>query len=428
MNTEPQTEKYHHPFGPSKLSALEFCPCYEARTGTHIKAAIGTMQHKVTETGEDDFRLSDDEATAAAECLDFVEKKKTELEEKRLQAISELAKGMEDVASACKLAPGNVEQNEASIDKRFPPVLEISEIYLPVDGIELLWRNKGHSGTTGGWLDTVLLSHDRRLAIAFDWKFGRWAVEAAENNIQGICYALGLFLAYPTVDTVRFFFKQPHIKVLTSATFTRADVPRLYTRVLAVVHRAMEAQRGETPNWDMAKPGYPVCMFCNRLGTCPKIAQMALHVSKKFWPTGVPADVTPNSVIAPDMARARMQLAGILQVWCKAVRKQESERSLRGGQIPEGYRLEQKTPRVIADPVQFKKVALTYLTPEEFDSTLEYEFGKVEKLVKDKTPRGQKENALEALDQSWREAGAVKDGQTYTYLTAVDGDETNNKQ
>lgn len=392
MNTETQTEKYHHPFGPSKLSALEFCPCYESRNETHIKAAIGTMQHKVTETGEDDLRLSDDEATAAAECLDFVEKQKVAL----------------------------------SVDG---PVSEINEVYLPVDKVVLHWAGEEHQGTTGGWLDTVLISRVNRLAVAFDWKFGRWAVEAAEHNIQGICYALGIFLAYPEIETVRFYFKQPHIKVLTTAVFTRADIPRLYTRVLTVVHRGVEAQTGIMPKWEMAKPGYPVCMFCNRLGSCPKVAQMALHVSKKFWPTGVPADVTPNSVIEPSMARARVQLASILQVWCKAVRKQESERALRGGPIPEGYRLEQKTPRVIVDPAKFKQVALTHLTPEEFDSTLDYEFGKVEKLVKDKTPRGQKENALKQLDQAWREAGAVKDGQSYSFLSAIeDGEGTNNKQ
>lgn len=423
---ETQIEaKPHHPFSPSKLPALEFCPCYTSRSTENIKATIGTIQHKVTETRQDDMRLSDDEAAAAAECLDFVERKKTELNEAREAAIKTLTAQLHQSASEFYTVP----EARRGAEQRIPHVLELTEVYLPVDKRIFEWAGKNYDGTTGGWMDRALLSHDRKLAIACDWKFGLWPVDKADNNLQGMAYALGLFLAYPTVERVTFYFKQPHLSLLTHASWTRADIPILYTRVVAVVERAVVAQSGEEPKWEMANPGYPVCMFCANIGRCHVIHQFAFHASKKFWPAGVPENITPTSVTSPTEARARLHLAGILDVWCKAIRRQETDLTLRSGRVPEGYAVSSRSNREIVDAKAFKAVALQQLTPDEYDSTLEPEFGKVENLVKEKAPRGLKKAALEALDKAWRDAGAVKDGQPYSFLRAVASDEseTNNQ-
>jgi uncharacterized protein DUF2800 len=419
-------EKFHHPFSPSKLQSLEFCPCYASRSTEHIKAAIGTLQHKVTETRQDDMRLSDDEAAAAAECLDFVERKKTELNEEREAAIKILT------AQLHQSHPDFVTVPDArrGAEQRIPHVLELTEVYLPVDKRVFEWAGKSYDGTTGGWLDRTLISYDRKRAIACDWKFGLWPVDKAENNLQGMAYALGIFLAYPTVESVTFYFKQPHLNLLTHATWSRADIPTLYTRIVAVVERAVLAQSGEEPKWGMANAGYPTCSFCANIGRCHVVHRFALQVSKKFWPAGVPDDITPTSVTSPTEARARLHLAGILDVWCKAIRRQETDLTLRSGRVPTGYKVDSRTPRQIVDTKAFKTVALQHLTADEYDATMTPEFGKVEDMVKDKAPRGLKKAALEALDKAWREAGAVKDGQPYSFLRAVASDEsetTNNQ-
>jgi hypothetical protein len=420
MKTEIEA-KPHHPFSPSKLQALEFCPCYASRSTENIKATIGTIQHKVTETRQDDMRLSDDEAAAAAECLDFVERQKLLLEADRLIAVKILAE-LKHFADS-RLHPTVPEAYQAA-QKEIPHVLELTEVYLPVDKRIFEWAGKSYDGTTGGWLDRTLISHDRKRAIACDWKFGLWPVDKADNNLQGMAYALGIFLAYPTVESVTFYFKQPHLSLLTHATWTRADIPVLYTRILGVVERAVVAQSGAEPKWEMANPGYPVCSFCSNIGRCHVVHRFAFQVSKKFWPTGVPDNITPTSVTSPTEARARLHLAGILEVWTKAIRRQETDLTLRSGRVPEGYKVESRSNREIVDTKAFKAVALQQLTPDEYDSTLEPEFGKVENLVKEKAPRGLKKAALEALDKAWRDAGAVKDGQPYSFLKAIPADES----
>jgi len=388
-------EKLHHPFSPSKLAALEFCPCYSSKSAEHIKAAIGTLQHRVAESRSDDMRLGDDEAAAAAQCLDFVERQRVLLEEARQR------------------------------DGGKSEILELTEVYLPVDSRKFEWAGQVFDGTTGGWIDQVLISHDRKRAILVDYKFGYWRVEAASVNPQGIAYALGLFKAYPELEVVEVYFYQPSISSLSRAEFYRADVPALYLRICAIVERAAAAQSGPEPDWSKANPGHPTCCFCARLGSCPKVAEIALKVSKKFYPAGVPDDCTPTSVTTPGMAQARLQIAGILKIWCDAVRRQETDLTLRSGRIPDGFRVDSRTPREIVDKRAFKAVALKHLTEEELDAAAEWTFGPVEAKVKDAAPRGQKKDALENLDREWREAGAIKDGQSYSFLKAVNVDEKN---
>lgn len=382
-------ERVHHPFSPSRLSALEQCPCQESRDTSGVAAATGVIQHRVTETGIDDLRLSDDEALAAAECLDFVERQKTLLEEARNR-------------------DGSPEE-----------ILEIKERYLPIDDLKLEWGGATYDGTTGGFCDEILVSHDRKKAVLIDHKFGAWAVDPAKDNPQGVAYSLGLFKLFPALESIQVYFLQPKLNLITSAVFTRADIPRLYSRVVTIVARAVEAQTKK--DWAAAKPSYPNCLFCGAIGRCHKWAEFALQVSKKFYPlSGVPENITPTHLLAPAESAALLRMASIVEVWAKAVRTQTTDRVLRGDVAPpENHKLDKRVPREIVDKTKFRDVALRFVTEQEYFETLTPAFGAVENLVKERAPRGFKKAALESLDKQWREVGAVVDGQSYAFLRAV---------
>lgn len=347
------------------------------------------LQHKVAETGVDDLRLSDDEALASAQCLDFIERQKTLFEEARQRA-------------------GSTEE-----------ILEIKERYLPIDDLKLEWGGESHDGTTGGFCDEILVSHDRKKAVIIDHKFGAWAVEAAKDNPQGVAYSLSLFKLFPALESIQVYFLQPKLNLITSAVFTRADIPRLYSRIVTIVARAIEAQTKK--DWAAAKPSYPNCLFCGALGRCPKWAEFSLQISKKFYPmSGVPENITPTQLLEPAESAAVLRVASIVEVWARAVRTQTTDRVLRGDVAPpENYKLDKRTPREIVDKTKFRDVALNFVTEDEYFQTLTPAFGAVEDLVKERAPRGLKKAALEELDKKWRESGAVKDGKSYSFLRAT---------
>lgn len=398
------TERPHHPRSPSKLQCLEACPCYESQnTVVHKRATAGTRAHKVVDTLEDDNLLGDDDALAAAECLDFVATRRAFMQE---QADADFTAAVNGYAIT------DVRAKAQYPDREKFKIAELKEVYLKIDDCQ--YDDTGC--TTGGYIDHGFISWDETYGELVDYKFGFWAVESAENNLQGIAYSLGLFRAYPKLAKVRFWFKQPHLDYLTDATFTREQVPELYRRVKSVVMRAIEAKR--LGDFSLARQMTPVCLFCSHLGVCPKNLETAIGVAKKFHPLAFPESVTPSQVLDPQNTKLAMELAQVMTVWTGAFKRQVTNRVMRGdAQIPPGYKI-QTMPgrRGIKDMVKFREVSLRYLSEEEYQLCLEASFGTLEDKISDKTPRGSKESTIEQFQRELEESGAVARGDSYSFL------------
>lgn len=404
---KPAEERPHHPYSPSSLELREACPCFENRKVVNVAAVRGTVQHSAVEAGEDLNDMDDDEAVHAAMCADFADRQLALLNEERAR---------------------DMKANPADI---FPPVLDLREIYLRVDDEhfsetirdprsgETTVRN--FHGTTAGYVDRVLIASNQRRAIMLDWKFGKWAVTDAEKNLQGIAYLLGLFREYELLEEITVYFLQPALNRITFHTFKRSEIPALYLRVQTTVARAMEArQRTDKDDWTMSQPAIPVCNFCGNLGRCEKVARFACHVGHKFHPIEIPADLDPTGLKSPKDSTMGMRLATVLKIWSDSFRKALSDRVIRGAQpMPPGYTLQARTDRVMVDPKLFKSVALRYITQEELEAVSEVPFGAVEKMVSDKAPRGAKKQTIDTFRQELKTAGAVKDGDPYTFLRAA---------
>ena len=389
------SERVHHPYSPSTLQSIECCPCYLSRQSDkpHVRTIAGTKAHGVVESGEDDQELGDADAVAAAECLDFAESRRKLLQE-----------------AADRARPEGVETHD-----EFWRVEELKEVYLPVD--DLVFTD-GKS-TTAGYTDLVLVSHDRSYAEGFDWKFGFWPVEAPENNLQVMAYALGLFHRIPALQVVRFWIKQPHLDVVKSALFSKAQVPELYLRIQTVVARARLAR--ESGKFDAATPTVPNCNFCANLGRCEKVCSFACKVGRKFHPVEIPEEINPGMLQAPDQAALGLRLAAVLKIWAEAFRRQITDKILRREmEIPEGQKIQTMSgKRKIVDMAKVKQVALRYLTSQEYESTLEATFGSLETIIQDHAPRGSKKSTVEAFQKELEDTGAVARGEEFSFLRAV---------
>lgn len=385
--------RIHHPYSPSTLQAREACPCWSPSGGTTEAAVAGTMQHDAAEVGLDDPRLTDAQAAAVAQCRAFCD----------------------DLAS------------------KFPGCTIFREKYMPVDDEQIKILSTDYSmvttgprrpyyktflGTTAGFGDFGLVTADLLHGEVADWKFGQHATEQTDNNLQGISYALGLFKLYPTLQDITVTFLFPHRDEVDQHTFDMTNASAMLLRVKTVVHRAIEADRAG--DFRTARPSVSACSFCGRLGTCPKVAELALNVGRKYRPIDIPESLTPSLMLDPAQVGLGLQVAQVLQAWAEAYRSQATQKTLLSDDfVPEGYKLVSATRRSVRKARELANIAKSFL-PEEQHTMVEALFdipiGPLEKLISYASPRGVKEETVEEFGRQILESGAVEEGDTYAYL------------
>jgi len=410
-------DRPHHPYSPSWLQSGEACALYRSKDSNHVRTIAGTIAHKAAERQEDDDRLSDDDAVAVAECLDFYDTRKQQLEKNARQkyAAAIVAWDALNCSSATNSSPPTPD------DFR---ITEGTETYLPIDDLKF----PDCEATTAGYVDRWLLNATKDYAEIIDWKFGKWPVEEAVNNLQGMAYAMGIFRMFPTVKNVCVFFKQPLISYLTSHTFSREDLAEIYLRIQTIVERARLARaRAEQGDWSDAKPAYPLCNFCANIGKCEKVLAFACKVGHKFHPLGIPAEVNPSLVQDPANTKLAMELANVLKVWGDAFRRQVTDRVIRGdAAMPDGYETQSMQKRELVDMEKYKILALRYLSSQEWEACLDTTFGDVEKKIALKAPRGSKETTVKEFQALAAQEGATKLGAPISFLKVKS--EKSNKQ
>lgn len=361
-------ERLHHRYSPSSLQAREACPKYASSFSTSEAAAMGTKQHSVAETGEDDPELSDEKAFGVATSLQFLSERRA-------------------------LHPGH------SL---------LTETYLPIDAEE----------TTAGYIDAAIISADQREAEIVDFKYGKIAVEKAESNLQMAAYALGLLHKFPTLEKITAWLVLPHRDEVSGCEFSRADLERLRLRIKTVVARAVEANKNPD-DFSLARANQGACMWCANLGRCPAVAAVALKVGKKYAPLEIPDSISTSVFFDPQQVATGLRLAGILKVWSDAFRAQATAKSIETDFLPEGYKLVSTAKRSVVKARMFGSLAKTYLPPEDYEkveSLYEIKIGAVEKLISTSAPRGQKDRKVEEFGLAALALGAVVEGTPFAYL------------
>lgn len=388
VNNFPAQTRVHHPYSPSTLQAREACPKYEPKNEDSQASVAGTLQHDAVENSADDDRLKDHEAIAVAECLAYADR----------------------------------------IAAKYPGGTIFKEEYLPIDDETIIVQGPGpcraqqhFAGTTAGYPDFVVVSKDGLAAEVIDWKFGKWAVEDAENNLQGMSYLLGVLYRYPNLRSCAVHFVQPHRDEVDRHTFTltRDFVEQTHLRIRVIVRRAEEARK--KPNdFSMARPSTSACLFCALVGKCPKVTEFILRVSQKFAPMSLPENISPTRIHDPKDAALGIKLAQVAKAWAEAFRAAATDRALtRDDFIPEGYTLVKMQARKVLDARKLAQIAKNFLPAdkaEDVEKLYDIPITKVEELIELVTPRGKKKHAVAAFNASLDESGAVDLGNPYGIL------------
>lgn len=402
----------HHPYSPSTLQAREASPCYKPSSGGTNKAAErGTAQHEAVETG-DVGNLSDEEAAAVALAMDCLQEAERQL-------------GPDCFTEREEFMP---------VDDQFHLVKTGT---LVTDSLGLLVEaTERWDGTTGGYADAAVVSLSKRKAHILDWKFGKFAVEPAKNNTQGIAYALGLWKRIKDrygveLEEVTVSFISPHIEDRSDHTFNlKEDREWLLLRIVTIVAKAKLADYTlETGGWaglklaGLLNPTTSACLFCARLAECPAVAEKVLSVSQKYAPLEFPAGVDARALNLDQPADAGklLALSGVIARWAKEVRGRITDFALRDENFkPDGYQLvvtyprkQTKTAKEVFDTA-VKLIQDAGLVPhgktaeEILWSMVDVPLTPIEEFVSDSAPRGQKTAAVENFSSALEAAGVVE--------------------
>jgi hypothetical protein len=377
------SERPHHTESASSLQPKEWCVFYQGRDSTSEAAEIGTKLHEHAERGTTEG-LDDQEAMLVQMCLDHV--------------------------AACK----------QEMQENYGNVKLLQEVYGNVDQIE--WPAMKEKSTSGGFVDVVLESQtpDGPVIHVIDYKFGQWAVEDAENNLQGIVYLLNYRQAHPTLHEATVSFLMPKLEEISTHTFKREDFARLYTRVKRLVAVRNKIREGGVPKGAVEAPCFHTCMWCGRIADCQTLTAEVAKAARKFSPLTVPADLNIQSIDEKSDISAWVKFADVVRAYAGAVRERCTDLVVSNPDLtPDTHTLVTQQERRVASYTEFESVLVEQGVPiEKIVEIRRIGLTDAKKLVASLAPKGMKTAAQEALDEALVERDIlVPDGQKI-YLKA----------
>ncbi len=376
--TNNHSQRGHCPFGPSSHKALHSCPGYQGTDGTSLAAEIGTRVHEALEVRDPTNLESDEELAWYNMCIEAED-----------NLISEF------------FGDRKVERyNELQLD-------------IPL--------NAGVS--TWGTADVICVSGSDMLAI--DYKTGKSSIDDVRENWQARAYTLGAFHKFPDVQRCKFYFLCPQQNIILDGEFTRDDVDILRhetTNVVANAQRVRAMWATGTPPKEELNPN-DHCVWCRYATLCPALHGVAFGVAKKYKPLEVPDEVDLKKA-GPAQLGSLYTIAKILEPLVKEIKAKAHKAASEGEAIP-GWRLQSNGANAIAiNNEEFMEYAEEFgISADEILRKVHIPVAKVRDILKERAPKGCKEDWAKNFVEQGVERGVIGKGAERLFLRPDAGDE-----
>jgi len=384
MKTDEKTpvvdeEEAHAEFGPSSIKMSAHCPGYEGESGTNPAAEMGTRIHEALETG-DWSKLNDYESS---------------------------------LAQGCRNAEDSIFNHHG---------YEVMELD---DYKEIRLTMKLRDEETFGTCDRLTVNGTE--AVQIDYKTGQMAVDEPQDNWQAKAYALGAFQQFPQLDTIHFYFVACRRDEILFHTFKREDMEEVVHAISDVIKRAKKVRAcfSETDPSELI-PQLKICNYCKNAGRCPSLAKLSIDTAKKYAPTSkdflsLPDEVHGSTCEDPQAIADMMKVVPIVKKWAAGVEYAARRMAIEEGiEIP-GYEVkERKGRRSITSALAAYGAIKDDVEVEDFLEGIDkFPVGKLEKLVSDMAPRGQKKERVSEVMSELHRLGVVEYGKDSQYLSEI---------
>jgi len=359
-------ERSHSKISPSKLKYLEISPAFEddPTNEEHPITAEGTLCHEALDSGNDDKLATDEQRGWVAQCREY--------------------------ASKVLPAAPNCE-HEVKIDV-------LDGIWGFIDLVKMM-------GTKFGAYQAAIL----------DWKFGFNLQEDVETNPAAQAYAFGLFCRYTLLSEIFVAYVYPRLGQISTHTFTRADMPRIETRIRLIVEKARDATP-ETCRWSP-----DTCRWCRHRATCPTLAKEVLPIATRYAETHsmpIPAFGDLATLNDPAKFARLLSIVPILEAAAESIKRNAVRLRLEeGAEIP-GYELRTRAGRkkVLNAVLAWDVISKLGVTQEQFLRAVDVRVTELEKVAGEIAPRGKKNKLILAMNDALNDAGILEIGPEVTYM------------
>lgn len=183
-----------------------------------------------------------------------------------------------------------------------------------------------------GTCDALIVKDDELIVV--DLKYGKGIRVDAENNSQGVLYALGAFAeveAIYDITSVRIVIVQPRLDHVDEWVITLDELLKLGETYRTAAEAAL-SDDGER------LPGEKQCQWCKAKATCPQLKQHAERIiMMDFDDLSNDGMTSPDKLTDAQLATA-MDAKGLVVSWFDAVQQLITDRLLNGEGFT-GYKL-----------------------------------------------------------------------------------------
>ena len=350
----------HSALSPSKFKSVEISPAYEAdpTDPEHPITAEGTLCHEALDSGDDSKLTTDEQRSWVAMCREFT----------------------------AEVLPGAAPHNEVKLDI--------------LDGI---W----------GFADLLLVKAPK--AALIDYKFGFNLQEPCETNPAAQAYVLGIMRAFPDIDEVFVAYLYPRLGQVSTATYTRADLPMIETRIRLIVEKARDA-KPETCRWSAE-----TCRFCRHRFACPTLQKAVLPIAQRYAEThdmALPKIDRLDEMTDGEAMSRLLEAAPVFEAVADSIKRNAVRMRVDSGIDIPGWDVRTRAGRkVIANAV----LAAPVLRSAGLDDTqllrcAEFKAGQIEDVLGEIAPKGKKKKLVEKTFDQLRDAGVLEDKPESTFM------------
>ncbi len=351
----------HHRYGASKMNYLDDCAAFTSKDGTSEAAEQGTFLHGLMD--QMITRVVKGQAKTALEQVAAWVTKAHELSDDEVEYLRFCCKRVDAFLSRKPTAV----HTEIAVSVKHP------------DGSEL----------NHGFLDVFYVFGD--VGILQDFKFGWEPVRPANDNLQGINYALGCFFKFRDVNRIGAEFVQPKLNWVTSHVFNRHDMFTLYKRLNDVVERAEFVKSNPQDAQRYMKPGH-YCQYCALAGGCAVLANHRAVAATKYAGLPTPPSFKGLELTKPeDLALARYWVDiiehGLKEVKARAFEVAEANGGVLRCTLPDGKEIvyeiqERSADRSLGSAPEVAEALKEFCSPEEILGAADLAITKLEPIAK----------------------------------------------
>lgn len=360
MTTTTHADRSHSSISPSKLKSLEISPAWQSDPGDpeHPITAEGTLCHEALDSGVDDRLTTDEQREWVRMCREYTD----------------------------SVIPGAIIRNEVR--------LEI------LDGI---W----------GYADQIKVKAPR--AALIDYKFGFNPQEDVETNPAAQAYVLGIFGLYSDVHEIGVHYLYPRIGQVSSHKYTRADLPRIETRIRLIVEKARDSAP-ETCRWSAE-----TCRFCRHRKDCPTLRKEVLPLAQRYAEKHALAlpDVEDLATESdPEKFARLLDLAPVLEAVADSIKRNAVRLRVEEGIAIPGWDIRTRAGKkvILNTPLALEALEKFGITREEALRACEFKVSELEKVAAEFAPARGKAKFVNRMIDTLRDAALLEVKGESTYM------------